>query len=73
MAVLVCIQGGIHPKLKFDFYLDILKTVKKVNSEIHIHAFSPQEIYYMSKLSGNTIEDTLKILKKSGLVLLFMK
>ncbi|MFX0017857.1 MAG: 7,8-didemethyl-8-hydroxy-5-deazariboflavin synthase subunit CofH [Promethearchaeota archaeon] len=63
----VCIQGGIHPKIKFDFYLDILKTVKKVNPEIHIHAFSPQEIYYMAKLSGNSIEDTLKILKKSGL------
>lgn len=63
----VCIQGGIHPKLKFDYYLDLLKTVKKINPKIHIHAFSPQEIYYLSKLSGNSIENTLKTLKDNGL------
>ncbi|MFX1233974.1 MAG: 7,8-didemethyl-8-hydroxy-5-deazariboflavin synthase subunit CofH [Promethearchaeota archaeon] len=63
----VCIQGGIHPKLKFDYYLDLLKAVKDVNPKMHIHAFSPQEIYYISKLSGNSIENTLKYLKASGL------
>ena len=63
----VCIQGGINPKLTFDFYLDILKTVKKIDPNIHIHAFSPQEIFYISKLYGNSIEDTLKELKKAGL------
>jgi FO synthase subunit 2 len=63
----VCIQGGIHPKLQFDYYLDLLKVVKNANPKIHIHAFSPQEIYYISKLSGNSIEHTLKILKDNGL------
>ncbi|MHA1489901.1 MAG: 7,8-didemethyl-8-hydroxy-5-deazariboflavin synthase subunit CofH [Promethearchaeota archaeon] len=63
----VCIQGGIHPDLKFDYYIDILKTVKDVDSRIHTHAFSPQEVYYMSKLNGDTIENTLKELKKAGL------
>ncbi|MFX1375443.1 MAG: 5-amino-6-(D-ribitylamino)uracil--L-tyrosine 4-hydroxyphenyl transferase CofH [Promethearchaeota archaeon] len=63
----VCIQGGINPKLKFDFYLDILKVVKRVDKNMHTHAFSPQEIYYMSKLYGSSVEATLKELKKSGL------
>jgi FO synthase subunit 2 len=63
----VCIQGGINPELEFEFYLDILKTVKNVDSDMHIHAFSPQEIYYMSKLYKNSIEDTLKDLKNAGL------
>ncbi|MBD3193820.1 MAG: 7,8-didemethyl-8-hydroxy-5-deazariboflavin synthase subunit CofH, partial [Candidatus Lokiarchaeota archaeon] len=45
----VCIQGGINPELTFDYYLDILRKVKEINSEIHIHAFSPQEVYYMAK------------------------
>ena len=63
----VCIQGGINPDVKFDFYLDILKCVKSIDSTIHIHAFSPQEIYYMSKLYDSSQEETLKELKKAGL------
>lgn len=63
----VCIQGGINPELRFDFYLDILKVVKNVDRNMHTHAFSPQEIYFMSKLYGSSIENTLKELKKAGL------
>jgi len=63
----VCIQGGINPELTFDYYLDVLKTVKNVDSGIHTHAFSPQEVFYMSKLYGDTIENTLKALKNAGL------
>jgi len=63
----VCIQGGINPELNFDYYLEILKTVKNVDSRIHTHAFSPQEIFYMSKLYDDTIENTLKVLKNAGL------
>jgi FO synthase subunit 2 len=63
----VCIQGGINPELKFDFYIDMLKTVKSIDFNIHTHAFSPQEIFYMSKLNNSTIENTLIELKKAGL------
>ncbi|MFX1316040.1 MAG: 7,8-didemethyl-8-hydroxy-5-deazariboflavin synthase subunit CofH [Promethearchaeota archaeon] len=63
----VCIQGGINPELNFNYYLDILKTVKELDSKIHTHAFSPQEIFYMSKLCGDTEENTLKELKRAGL------
>ncbi len=63
----VCIQGGINPDLKFEYYLNILKTVKKIDPNIHTHAFSPQEIFYMSKLYENSIEDTLMELKNAGL------
>ncbi|MFW9866570.1 MAG: 5-amino-6-(D-ribitylamino)uracil--L-tyrosine 4-hydroxyphenyl transferase CofH [Candidatus Thorarchaeota archaeon] len=63
----VCIQGGINPELKFDFYLDILKLVKEVDKNMHSHAFSPQEIHFMSKLYGASVENTLKELKKAGL------
>lgn len=63
----VCIQGGINPGLKLDYYLDILKAVKGIDKNIHTHAFSPQEIYFMSKLYGSSIENTLNELKKAGL------
>ncbi len=63
----VCIQGGINPEVNFDYYIEILKTVKDVDSRMHSHAFSPQEIFYMSNLYGDSIENTLKELKKAGL------
>jgi FO synthase subunit 2 len=63
----VCMQGGINPNINFDYYLDILKKVKAVSRDIHIHAFSPQEVWYMSKLYQASLEDTLVELKKAGL------
>jgi FO synthase subunit 2 len=63
----VCIQGGINPDLEFDFYLEILRVVKEIDKNMHSHAFSPQEIYFMSKLYKNSVEDTLTELKKAGL------
>ncbi|MBD3215654.1 MAG: CofH family radical SAM protein [Candidatus Lokiarchaeota archaeon] len=57
----------MNPELTFDYYLDILRKVKEINSEIHIHAFSPQEVYYMAKLFDKSIKETLKELKKAGL------
>lgn len=63
----VCIQGGINPDVRFEFYLDILKAVKNIDPKMHIHAFSPQEIFYMAKLFENSIVDTLRELKKAGL------
>ena len=63
----VCIQGGINPDLKFEYYLDILRTVKDVDRRIHAHAFSPQEIFQLSQLCGDTIENTLVQLQKEGL------
>jgi FO synthase subunit 2 len=63
----VCIQGGINPKIDFQYYLDILKTVKDVDKNIHIHAYSPQEVFHMAEINGLSIGDTLKALKKHGL------
>ena len=63
----ICIQGGINPELNFDYYIDILKVIKAIDSSLHTHAFSPQEIFYISKLNNDTIENTLKELKKAGL------
>lgn len=63
----VCIQGGIHPDLTYDYYINILKTVKNVDSRIHIHAYSPQEIQRISELGGISLKETLSDLKNAGL------
>ncbi len=63
----VCIQGGINPYLTLDYYINILRTIKSIDRNIHIHAFSPQEIYYISSREGMRIRDVLKTLKEAGL------
>ncbi len=63
----LCIQGGLDPEIDFDFYLDLIKLVRTTAPNIHIHAFSPSEIAYMSQISGETVEDVFKELSRNGL------
>jgi len=63
----VHIVGGLHPDWKFDFYLDLLRQIKKSFPNIHIKAFTAVEIDYFSKISGLSLKDTLKTLKEAGL------
>ncbi len=63
----VCIQGGIHPNAGLSFYLSILDAVREVSEDIHIHAFSPMEIYNAARESGMDVKEVLRELKKSGL------
>ena len=63
----VCIQGGLHPDITLDYYIALLKTIKKVRPDLHIHAFSPAEIDHMVKKSGLSLKDVLITLKNAGL------
>ncbi|HID43507.1 MAG TPA: 7,8-didemethyl-8-hydroxy-5-deazariboflavin synthase subunit CofH [Archaeoglobaceae archaeon] len=63
----VCIQGGLLPDAGIDFYISVLNAVREVSEEIHIHAFSPMEIFHAAKNSGIDFRSVLKELKKAGL------
>ena len=43
-ATEVCIQAGLAPKLDGWFYVDLVRTLKKELPELHLHAFSPEEV-----------------------------
>lgn len=62
----ILIQGGIHPELNMDYYIDLLKSVKD-RYAINIHGFSPPEICYLAERHNLTIRETLIILKQAGL------
>jgi FO synthase subunit 2 len=66
-ATEVCIQGGLNPDIRPDFYVEICTAIKKRVPLIHIHAFSPMEIIYGSEKTGLGIEEYLKYLKEAGL------
>ena len=63
----VCMQGGIHPSYTGQKYLDICRTVKDAVPQIHMHAFSPLEIYQGAQTLGIPVTDFLRELKAAGL------
>ncbi len=62
----ILMQGGLAPGLGFDYYLHLLRSIKR-RFKIHIHAFSPSEIIHFTTLSGLSIRDVILALKDAGL------
>ncbi|MCF8473980.1 MAG: 5-amino-6-(D-ribitylamino)uracil--L-tyrosine 4-hydroxyphenyl transferase CofH [Emcibacter sp.] len=63
----VCLQGGIHPDYSGKTYLAILKAIKKADPKMHVHAFSPLEIFTGAKSLNISVHDFLLELKEAGL------
>ncbi len=66
-AVEVCMQGGIHPEYTGETYLEICRAVKSVTPDMHLHAFSPLEVWQGAKTLGLPLADYLKMLREAGL------
>ena len=66
-ATEVCMQGGIHPEYTGQTYLDICSAVKDAIPQIHVHAFSPLEVWQGAATLGVTLEEFLKNLRDAGL------
>jgi FO synthase len=66
-ATEVCMQGGIHPDYTGDTYVEILNAVKEAVPDMHVHAFSPLEVWQGALTLGISLEDFLKRLKAAGL------
>ena len=66
-ATEVCIQAGLPPKLDGRFYIDPTRAIKAALPDMHIHAFSPEEVLYGSVRSGLPIKEYLAELKEAGL------
>ena len=59
--------GGVNPDLPFSYYLDIIRTMKRVRPEVHVKAFTMVEIAAMAENFDMTPEDVLRQLKDAGL------
>ena len=66
-ATEVCLQGGIHPDYTGETYLSICRAIKEAEPAIHVHAFSPLEIWQGAATLGRTVPDFLKELQEAGL------
>lgn len=63
----ILMQGGLHPDLPWRWYIDLLRTIKSHYPNVNIHAFSPPEIHFFSKLYRKPLEQVLGELREAGL------
>jgi FO synthase len=66
-ATEVCLQGGIHPEYDGQTYIDICHSIKQVIPDMHIHAFSPLEVWQGAHTLGLSLDTYLGQLKEAGL------
>ena len=66
-ATELCLQAGLAPLSNPWFYLELCEALSDQFPDLHLHAFSPEEIQYAARLAKVSIRDYLKALKRAGL------
>ncbi|HEY7507715.1 MAG TPA: radical SAM protein [Nitrososphaera sp.] len=61
------IVGGFHPKLGLDYYEKMMKAIKSEFPKITIKALTPAEIFFIARLTHNSVKEVLQRLKSAGL------
>ena len=66
-ATEVCLQGGIHPEFTGQFYVDVLRGIKGAVPDMHVHGFTPLEVWQGAETIGMTVRSFLEMLRDAGL------
>lgn len=61
------LQGGLHPKLKLDFYKNLFSELKSLYPNIKLHALGPPEVVHLARLDKKSYREVLEELMASGL------
>jgi 5-amino-6-(D-ribitylamino)uracil---L-tyrosine 4-hydroxyphenyl transferase len=70
-ATEICMQGGLHPGAKIngrslDYYLELVTAIKTSFPQLHLHAFSPQEVEFIARQDGLSYGDVIIALQQAG-------
>ncbi|WP_421655755.1 7,8-didemethyl-8-hydroxy-5-deazariboflavin synthase subunit CofH [Leptothermofonsia sp. ETS-13] len=70
-ATEICMQGGLNPKAKLngrslDYYLQIVRGIKNQFPNLHLHAFSPQEVQFIAREDGLSYAKVIANLRDAG-------
>ncbi|MGB3295703.1 MAG: radical SAM protein, partial [Phormidesmis sp.] len=70
-ATEVCMQGGLNPEAKIDgtslaYYCKLVETIKTASPDLHVHAFSPQEVQFIAREDKLSLRSVLVALKAVG-------
>ncbi len=61
------LQGGVNPDLPFEYYLDIVRQLRRDFPDLTIHSFSPTEIAYMTIITGKSLKWVIEQLIEAGI------
>jgi 5-amino-6-(D-ribitylamino)uracil---L-tyrosine 4-hydroxyphenyl transferase len=70
-ATEICMQGGLNPQAQIEgkslpYYLKLVETIKQEFSQLHLHAFSPQEVQFIARIDGLNYADVIAALRDAG-------
>ncbi|MBW4643601.1 MAG: 7,8-didemethyl-8-hydroxy-5-deazariboflavin synthase subunit CofH [Goleter apudmare HA4340-LM2] len=70
-ATEICMQGGLNPQAQINgktlpYYLKLVATIKEEFPQLHLHAFSPQEVQFIARIDGLEYADVIMALRDAG-------
>ncbi|TAE56828.1 MAG: 7,8-didemethyl-8-hydroxy-5-deazariboflavin synthase subunit CofH [Nostocales cyanobacterium] len=71
-ATEICMQGGLNPQAQINgsslpYYIKLVETIKQEFPQLHLHAFSPQEVQFIARLDGISYAEVIIGLRDAGL------
>ncbi len=63
----ILLQGGVHPDISLEDYESMLRSLKSSFPQIHLHAFSVPEIWYIAKVENKPVRDVIRRMMDAGL------
>ena len=66
-GIQILMQGGHHPKLGIEYYLELLNHIREKYPQINIHAFSPPEFNHFAEVFGMPLREIIQKFKEAGL------
>ena len=66
-GVQILMQGGHHPKLRFEWYIDLLHHIRERYPHINIHGFSPPEFQHFAETFRMPLREVITEFKNAGL------
>ncbi|MEM9218406.1 MAG: 7,8-didemethyl-8-hydroxy-5-deazariboflavin synthase subunit CofH [Cyanobacteria bacterium P01_F01_bin.150] len=70
-ATEICMQGGLNPEAKtngssLEYYLGLVRAIKETFPQLHLHAFSPQEVEFIARGDGISFAEVIAALRDNG-------
>ncbi len=59
----ICLLSGVHPDFTIDTYCDLISWVHEIGPNIHLHAFSPDEVSHAASVSNLSSVEVLETIE----------